>query len=157
MCGVYVKHAQNQERAVSQAMWLKTEFRGHLLHPQPPTFCGFQARESPNDTPRPPYQWSLGAAGGQPGPCTVGANGGSTKVPRAQKFIFPKVVPKPLGMLQQIFLARSEPVVMRFGPWEIPKCLVNGLFWDKKQSKMGKKHIFPKVTVDQLGCSDKGS
>ena len=51
---------RNQERATSSATWLKTEFRGHLVHPQPPTFYGFQASESPNKTRRPPYQWSLG-------------------------------------------------------------------------------------------------
>ena len=31
---------RNQERAVSWATWLKKEFRGHLVHPQPPSFCG---------------------------------------------------------------------------------------------------------------------
>ena len=98
----------------------------HLVHPQPPTFYGFQASESPNETRRPPYQWSLGAAGGPASPGTVGANGGSTKVPRAKKMIFSKVVPRPLGMLKQVYLGRLEPVVARFGPWEIPKCLENG-------------------------------
>ena len=34
---------RNEERAVSQATRLKIGFRGHLVHPQPPTFCGFQA------------------------------------------------------------------------------------------------------------------
>ena len=126
---------RNQERAVSWAMWLKSEFRGHLVHTQPPTFCGFQALELPNELPRPPYQWSLGGAGGQPGPRTVGANGGSTRVPGAKKIIFSKVVPRPLGMLKQVLLARFEPVVTRFGPWKIPKCLENGLFQDQKQVK----------------------
>ena len=56
--------ARNQEQAVSWAKWLKIQFRGHLVHPQPHTFCGFQASESPNEPPRPPYQWSLGGAGG---------------------------------------------------------------------------------------------
>ena len=55
---------RNQERTVSWATWLKSEFRGHLVHPQTPTFCGFQASEPPNDTPRSSYQWSLGGAGG---------------------------------------------------------------------------------------------
>ena len=137
MCDVCVKQAQNQERAISWPTWLKTEFRGHLVHPQPPTFCGFQASDSPNETPRPPYQWSLGGAEGQRGPRTVGANGGSTRVPKAKKIIFSKVVPRPLGMLKQAFLARFEPVVTRFGPWKIPKCLENGLFWDEKWVKMG--------------------
>ena len=94
---------RNQERAVSWATWLKNEFRGHLVHPQPPTFYGFQASESPNERRRTPYQWSLGAAGGPASPRTMGANGGSTRVPRAKKIIFSKVVPGPLGMLKQVF------------------------------------------------------
>ena len=37
----------------------------------PPTFCGFQASESPNETPTPWCQWSLRVAGGQHTPRTV--------------------------------------------------------------------------------------
>ena len=120
---------RNQERAVSWATWLKSQFRGHLVHPQPPTFYGFQASQSPNETRRPPYQRSLGALpGGQHSPRTVGANGGSTRVPGAKKMIFFKVVPRPFGMLKQVVLARFEPVVARYGPRKIPKCLENGPF-----------------------------
>ena len=148
---------RNQERAVSWATWLKNEFRGHLVHPQPPTFYGFQASESPNETRRPPYQWSLGAAGGQPSPRTVGANGGSTRVPRAKKMIFSKVVPRPLGMLKQVSLVRFEPVLARFGPWKIPNlnALKMGRFGTNNASKMGQKHVFPKMILDHLGCSNK--
>ena len=32
---------RNQARAVSWATWLKSEFQWHLVHLQPPTFCGF--------------------------------------------------------------------------------------------------------------------
>ena len=134
---------------------LKNEFRGHLVHPQPPTFYGFQASELPNETRRPPYQWSLGAAGGPASPRTVGANGGSTRVPGAKKIIFSKVVPRPLGMLKQVFLGRFEPVVARLGPWKIPKCLENGPFWDQKWVKNGSKTHFSKVILHHLGCSDK--
>ena len=147
----------------------QTEFRGRLVHPQPPTFCGFQASHSPNETPRSPYRWSLGGAGGQPGPRTVGANGGWVHLGRKKKDFFqscsettwdaqrsvvthfgPWKIPKclenglfsnqkwvkngskthcsksdpgPLGRLKQVFLAHFEPLVMRFGPWKIPKCL----------------------------------
>ena len=94
---------RNQARAVSWATWLKSEFRGHLVHPQSPTFCGHHPSESPNETPRPSYQWSLGGAGRQPGPRMVGAKGGSTRVPGAEKIIFSKVVPRPLGMPKQVF------------------------------------------------------
>ena len=104
-----------------------------------PTFYGFQASESPNETVGPPYQWSLGAAGGPASPRTVGANGGSTRVPRAKKKIFSKVVPGPLGMLKQVFLGRFEPVVARFGPWKIRKCLENGPFRDQQCVKNGSK------------------
>ena len=38
-------------------------------------------------------------------------------------------------MLKQVFLAHFEPVVTRFGPWKIPKCLENGSFWDQKWVK----------------------
>ena len=121
------------------------------IPPATPTFCGFQPSESPNKTPRPPYQWSLGGAGGQPGPCTAGANGGSTRVPGAKKIIFSKVVPRPLGMLKQVFLARFEPVVTRFEPWKIPKCLENGAFWDQNWVKNGSKTHFSKSDPGPFG------
>ena len=140
-----------QERAVSWATWLKTEFRGHLIHPQPPTFCGFQSLESPNKMPTPPYQWSLGGAIGQLGPRTVGANGGSTRVPGAKKIIFSKVVPRPCRMLKQVFLAQFEPVVTHFGPWKIPKTLENGPFWDQKWVKNGSKMRFSKSNHGPFG------
>ena len=114
--------------------------------PSPPaTFCGFQASKLRNQPPRPPYQWSLGGAGRQHSPRTVQANGGSTVVPGANKKIFFKVVPRPLGMLNQVCLGRFEPVVAYFGPWKIGKCLENGRFQDQKWvKKMGQKHIFQK-------------
>ena len=48
-------------------------------------------------------------------------------------------VPRPIGMLKQVFLGRFEPVVARFGPWKIPKCLENGPFWDQQWVKNGSK------------------
>ena len=144
MCVICVQHGQNQKIAVSWATWLKTKFRGHQFHPQPPTFCGCQASESPNETPTPPYKWSLRVAGGQHSPRTVGANGGSTGVPGAEKIIFFKVVLRPLGMLKQAFLGRFDPMVARYGPWKIPKCLENGPFQDQKWVKNGSKMRFSK-------------
>ena len=75
----------------------------------------------------------------------MGANGGSTGVPGAKKLIFFKVVPRPLEMLKQVFLGRFEPVVARFGPWKIPKCLENGPFWDQRWVKNGSKTRFSKI------------
>ena len=58
--------------------------------------------------------------------------------------IFSKVVPRRLGMLKQVFLGRFEPVVARFGPWKIPKCLENGPFGDQQWVKNGSKTHFSK-------------
>ena len=196
---------RNQARAVSWATWLKIRFGGHLVHSQPPTFCGFHALESPNETPRAPYQWSLGAAGGQRGPRTVGAKGGSTRVPGAKKRLFPKLFlgqlgcsnrcfqavlspwwrvsghgksqnalklarfgtknwvkngskqhffksdPGPFGILKQVVLRRFEPLVTRFCPCKIPKCLEIGPFWDQKWVKNGSKSRFCKSAPSPFG------
>ena len=64
--------------------------------------------------------------------------------PRAKKSIFSKVVPRPLAMLKQAFLAHFEPVVTRFGPWKFPKCLENGPLQDQKWVKNGSKMCFSK-------------
>ena len=37
-----------------------------------------------------------------------------------------------------------EPVVTRFGPWKIPKCLENGPFWDQIRVKNGSGTCFSK-------------
>ena len=58
-------------------------------------------------------------------------------VENASKTHFSKSDPGPLRMLKQVFLAHFEPVVTRFGPWRIPKCLENGSFWDEKWLKNG--------------------
>ena len=58
------------------------------VHPQSPTFCGCQASERPTKTPRSPYHSSLGGAGWQHSPRTVGASGGSAVVPRVKKCFF---------------------------------------------------------------------
>ena len=58
-------------------------------------------------------------------------------VENASKTHFSKSDPGPFGMLKQVFLAQIEPVVTRFGLWQIPKCLENVSFWDEKWVKNG--------------------
>ena len=65
--------------------------------------------------------------------------------------IFFKVVPRPLGMLKQVFLGHFEPVVVLFGPWKIPKCLENGMFQDQKRVKKGSKTHFSKSDPGPFG------
>ena len=130
--------------------------------PKPRTvrILGYVAQKRIPRAPSPPatphfswflYQWSLGAAGGPASPRTVGANGGSTRVPRAKQKIFSKVVPRPLGMLKQVFLVHFEPVVARFGAWKIPKCLENGPFWDQQWVKNGSKTRFSESDPGPFG------
>ena len=71
--------------------------------------------------------------------------------PRGKKIIFSKAVPRPLGMLIQVFLGRFEPVVTRFGPLKIPKCLEYGLFWDQKWVKNGSRTLFSKSDPRPFG------
>ena len=67
---------------------------------------------------------------------------------------FLKNDPRPCATLKQVFLDRFELVVAHFGPPKIPKCLDNGLFWDKNGSKMGQNRIFPNLILDHLGCTN---
>ena len=54
-------------------------------------------------------------------------------------------------MLKQVFLGRFQPVVARFGPWKIPKCLENGLFQDQKWVQNGSKTHFSKSDSGPFG------
>ena len=114
------------------------------IPPATPRFLWFPSLRIAQQIPTPSYRWSLGGAGGQHSPRTIGGKGVSTGVPGAKKNYFFKVLPRPLGMLKQAFLGRFEPVVARFGPWKIPKCLENGPFQDQKWVKDGSKMCFSK-------------
>ena len=50
-----------------------------------------------------------------------------------------------------MFLGHFEPVVTRFGPWKIPKCLEKGPFWDQKRVNTGSKTCFSKNDPRPLG------
>ena len=133
MCAVCVKQPHNRKWAVSWATWLKTEFRGHLVHPQPP-----QNRPTRRLDPRTSGQ--LVGREGNPGRAGWGPTvGRSTRVPGAKIILFSKSDPGPLGMLKQVFFPRFVPVMTRFGSRKIPKCFENGLFWDQKWVKNGSK------------------
>ena len=54
-------------------------------------------------------------------------------------------------MLKQVFLARFEPLVMRFGQWKILKCLENGPVLDQKWVKNGSKTHFCKSDPRPFG------
>ena len=117
-------------------------FRGHLFHPQPPTFCGFHPSELPKGTPRPQCLGPLGCGKLQAEAQTGGCPNGSTGSSRGKKMTFLKNDPRPCPTLKQVFLGCFELVVAHFGPPKIPKCLENGLFWDQKWVKNGSKTHF---------------
>ena len=54
-------------------------------------------------------------------------------------------------MPKQVFLARFELVVARFGPPKIPKCLENGPFCNQKWVNNGSKMGFSKNDPRPLG------
>ena len=72
-------------------------------------------------------------------------------VDNGSKTHFSKSDPGPFGMLKQVFLAHFELVVARLGPWNIPKCLEKGPFWDQKWVKIGSKMCLSK---NDLGPSE---
>ena len=71
--------------------------------------------------------------------------------PGTKKRFFFKVVPRPPGMLKQVFLGRFEPLVACFGPWKIPKCLENGPFWNQKWVQNGLKTHFSNSNPGPFG------
>ena len=133
----------NHEQAIFLATWLKTRFRGHLIHPQSPTFCGFHPSELPKRTPTPPYLGPVGCgkllAQTETGGCPNGSSGSN----RGKKLTFLKNDPRPCVMC--CVLDCFEVVVAHFGPLKIPKCLENGLFWDQNWVKNGSKTHFSKI------------
>ena len=54
-------------------------------------------------------------------------------------------------MLKQVFLVHFEPVVTRFGPLNLPKCLEKGLVQDQKWVKNGSKTCFSKSDCGPVG------
>ena len=57
---------------------------------------------------------------------------------------FSKSDARQFGMHKQVFLAHLAPVLTRFGPWKIPKCIANGPFWDQKWVENGSKTHYSK-------------
>ena len=54
-------------------------------------------------------------------------------------------------MPKQVFVARFERVLTRFGPWKMPKCLENGPFWDQQWVKTASKMCFSESDPTPLG------
>ena len=113
--------ATNQESAISLATWLKMRFRGHLLHPQPPTLSGYHPSQLPKRTPRPQYLGPLGRGKLQAQAQTSGFPNGSTGSSGGKKMTFLKNDPRPCATLKQVFLDRFELVVAHFGPPKNPQ------------------------------------
>ena len=150
-CVDWLPTATNQEQAISLATWLKTRFRGHLVHPQPPTLCGFHPSKSPKRTPRPPYRCALCCGQLEARAETAGCQNGSTGSTGGKKMAVFKVAPRPRGMPKQVVLACFEPLVARFGPLKMAKCFENGCFWGRKRVKKGSKTRFSKNDIGPFG------
>ena len=57
---------------------------------------------------------------------------------------FSRTDPRPFGTLKQVILAHFQPMLTRFGPCKMRKCLANGPFWEQKWVKNGGKTHFSK-------------
>ena len=64
-------------------------------------------------------------------------------VQKWSKIIFSKFVPRPLGVLKQVFLARFEPMVARYDTPQFQKALKMG-FWGTKKGQKWVKTCFSK-------------
>ena len=58
-------------------------------------------------------------------------------------------------MLKQVFLAHFEPVVTVLAHGKSRNALKMGRFGTKYGSKMGQKHVFPKLILEHLVCASK--
>ena len=63
-------------------------------------------------------------------------------VQKWSKIIFSKFVPRPLGVLKQVFLARFEPKVARYDAPQFQKALKMGFLGTKKGQKWVKNAFF---------------
>ena len=73
---------------------------------------------------------------------------GQQSTPAAKKTLFFKNDPGPHGMPKQVFMARFELVMARFGAPKILKCHVLG-------PNMTEKCVFQKMILDHLECTNK--
>ena len=63
-------------------------------------------------------------------------------VQKWSKIIFSKFVPRPLGVLKQVFLAHFEPMVARYDAPQFQKGLKMGFLGTKKGQKWVKNAFF---------------
>ena len=143
---------RNQARAVSWATWLKNRI---LKAPSPPDnpslFVVSKPQKSPNEPPRPPYQWSLGGAGGQPGPHTGGVHQG----PRGGKnLFFPMLVLDHLGCSNRCFSPVLSPWWRVLGHGKSQNALKMGRFGTQKWVKNGSKTCFSKSDLGPSGVHE---
>ena len=76
----------------------------------------------------------------------VGLHGSSVGPKMVQNRFFPKFVPRPLGVLKQVFLGRFEPMVARYDAPQFQKALKMGFLVTKKGQKWVKTAFFRMIT-----------
>ena len=142
---------RNQARTVSWATWLKIRFRGHLVHPQPPTFCGFHPSEWPNETRRPRTSGHLVQSEGSPARARRGPTVGPPGSLGRKKSFLPKLFPDHLGCSNTCFWPVLSPWWRVLGHGKSQNALKMGHFWDQKWVKNGSKRRFSKNDPGPFG------
>ena len=155
ICAHWPPTAPNQKQTISWATWLKTQFREHLIHPQPPTFGGFHPSKLPEPTPRPPYLGLVGCSKLQEVAQRGGCQHGSPRSTGCKKMTFSKITVDHLECQNKCFWcvwSSRWPVLALL---KSQNALKMGCIGTKSGSKMGQKCLFPKMIQDHLGCLNK--
>ena len=120
-------------------------------NPKKDHILGYVAQNAVSSAPSPPATTHFWCSRLQEVAQRGGCQNGSTRSTGRKKMTCSKNDPRPHGMPKQVFWARFELVVARFGPPKIPKCLENGPLWDKKWVNSGSKMCFSKNDSRPLG------
>ena len=103
MCAVVSNSSKTENESYLGLRGLKANSEGTYSTRNPPLFVVSKPQICPTRRLDPRTIGHLVDTVKQPRARTVGANSGSTGVPGAEKILFSKVVPRPLGMLKQVF------------------------------------------------------
>ena len=105
----FVTAPQNQEGALSWATWLKTKFRGHLVHPQTPLLVVFKPQNYPTRHPDPRAISHLAEPESSPACARWGPTVGPPGSLGRKKRFFPKLFPHPMGCSNKFFYSILSP------------------------------------------------
>ena len=153
---IHTVDTPKQNQTVSCATWLKTRFRAHPIHPQPPTFGGFHPSKVPYLTPRCHYLGPKGSSKLQEVAQRGGCQNGSTRSTTCKKItFFSNMIRDHVECQNKCFrrvLSSWWPVLALL---KSQNALKMTFVATENESKMGQKCVVPKMILDHMGCTNK--